>query len=132
MMWESPKDAGKIMTDEKAREMMAGYEDAYDFYEQIGMASPTVSAKKIDRGDGMKYKINICINWDGGAFGGYNGNRGCGYPSMRQAWSTRTSLDIHTRPSNSALSRATGGKPTLSGFPRASNTRTSSSITTTR
>ena len=60
--------------------MLTGYEQVYDTYEEMGMATPIVSANKKDRGDGIKYKINICINWGGGAFGGYNGARGCGYP----------------------------------------------------
>jgi|GEM_PF-1618221 len=80
MMWEPEKDINKIMTDETARKMLEEYEEVYDLYEQMGMAAPIVSANKKDRGDGIKYKINICINWGGGAFGGYNGARGCGYP----------------------------------------------------
>ncbi|MCX6344868.1 MAG: DUF6055 domain-containing protein [Armatimonadetes bacterium] len=80
MMFEAEKDVNKIMTDEKCREMLTEYEDVYDLYEQMAMAAPIVSSNKKDRGDGIKYKINICINWDGGAFGGFNGDRGCGYP----------------------------------------------------
>ena len=80
MMWEPGKDINAVMTDETARRMLTEYEEVYDLYEQMGMAAPIVSANKKDRGDGIKYKINICINWSGGAFGGFNGARGCGYP----------------------------------------------------
>ncbi|MCX6345361.1 MAG: DUF6055 domain-containing protein [Armatimonadetes bacterium] len=80
MMWDPIKDINKIMTDQRTHEMLAEYEEVYNLYEQMGMAAPIVTANKKDRGDGIKYKINIAIGWDNGAWGGYNGARGCGYP----------------------------------------------------
>jgi len=80
LMWDPVMDVNGIMTDEKAVEMLEGYESVYEVYEQLAMGAPIVSANKEQRGDGLKYKINICINWGGGAFGGFNGARGAGYP----------------------------------------------------
>ena len=79
-MWEPAKDEKGIMTEAQARQQLDDYEQIYAFYTTLGMHPPVVSANREQRGDGIKYKINICNNWDGGAFGGYNGERGCGYP----------------------------------------------------
>ena len=81
VMWEPAKDEKNVMTDQTVRRMLDEYEQIYDLYtHRMGMHPPIVSAHKERRGDGRKYKINVCINWDGGAFGGFNGELGFGYP----------------------------------------------------
>jgi len=60
---------------------LAMAERLYDLYaHKLALRVPIVSARAELRGDGMKYKIHIANNWDGGNWMGWYGEKGFGYP----------------------------------------------------
>ncbi len=77
--WFEDKDEQNVMP-ERVPEQLEQAERYYEIYNrELAMFPPIVSSKKENRGDGKKYKIEICTNWSGGNFGG-NIPSGFGYP----------------------------------------------------
>ena len=54
-------------------------EERFDIYNQLGYHLPLVSANATFRGDGLKYKVPLGVNWKGQCWMGWSGKLGLGF-----------------------------------------------------
>ena len=78
-MWEPAKDTRNVMEGRVDKQLEEGKMFYRIYSDTLGMHMPIVSANKELRGDGVKYRIPIGNNWDGGNWMGWDGARGFGF-----------------------------------------------------